>query len=192
MPWRILSGFCNSTIFDGVMALCFFVKYVILQLLLHFSTDFDQTFIEALSPSALAHIIGVLRFDHFWWSYGPLFYCQICNIATAPTFLNGFWPNFHRSIIIKCPGTWYRGYAIRLFLTELWPFVFLCQICNIATTPTFLNGFWPKFHRSIIIKCPGTWCQGYAIRLFLTELWPFVFCRLCNIATTPTFLTEFW
>jgi hypothetical protein len=30
------------------------------QLLLHFSTDFDQTFTEALSSSDLAHIVGVL------------------------------------------------------------------------------------------------------------------------------------
>jgi hypothetical protein len=34
------------------------------QLLLHFSTDFDQTFTEALSSSALAHIVGVLRLDN--------------------------------------------------------------------------------------------------------------------------------
>jgi hypothetical protein len=30
------------------------------QLLLHFSTDFDQTFTEALSSSALARIVRVL------------------------------------------------------------------------------------------------------------------------------------
>jgi hypothetical protein len=30
------------------------------QLLLHFSMDFDETFTEALSSSALAHIVGVL------------------------------------------------------------------------------------------------------------------------------------
>jgi hypothetical protein len=34
------------------------------QLLLHFSMDFDQTFTEALSSSALAHIVGVLRLDN--------------------------------------------------------------------------------------------------------------------------------
>jgi hypothetical protein len=34
------------------------------QLLLHFSTYFDQTFKEALSSSALAHIVGVLRLDN--------------------------------------------------------------------------------------------------------------------------------
>jgi hypothetical protein len=32
--------------------------------LLHFSTDFDQTFTEALSSSALAHIVGVLPLDN--------------------------------------------------------------------------------------------------------------------------------
>jgi hypothetical protein len=43
------------------------------QLLLHFSTDFDQTFTEALSSSALAHIVQVLRLDNIWPNYGPLF-----------------------------------------------------------------------------------------------------------------------
>jgi hypothetical protein len=32
--------------------------------LLLFSTDFDQTFTEALSSSALVHIVGVLRLDN--------------------------------------------------------------------------------------------------------------------------------
>ncbi len=29
--------------------------------------------------------------------------------ATPPTFLNGFQLNFHRSIVMKCPGAYCRG-----------------------------------------------------------------------------------
>jgi hypothetical protein len=60
--WHILSGFCDWIIFDRIMALCIFfpyTEYIVnnfysAQLLLHFSMDFDQTFTEALSSSALA------------------------------------------------------------------------------------------------------------------------------------------
>jgi hypothetical protein len=44
------------------------------KLLLHFSTDFDQTFTEAFSSSALGHIVGVLRLDNILPNYGPLFF----------------------------------------------------------------------------------------------------------------------
>ena len=45
---------------------------------------------------------------------------------------------------------------------------------RLCATPTFLKGFWPNFHRSFVIKCPGTYCQYFVIRTFLTEFWPFV------------------
>ena len=67
MPLRILSGFRDSVDFGGFMALCFFLAYVIyrenffsVQLLLHFSRDFDETSAEVLSSRAVAHIIRVL------------------------------------------------------------------------------------------------------------------------------------
>jgi hypothetical protein len=45
--------------------------------LLHFSTDFDQTFTEALLSSALAHIVGVSWLEDIWPNYGPLFFFLI-------------------------------------------------------------------------------------------------------------------
>ena len=40
-------------------------KFILCQLLLHLSRDFDQTFTEDLSSRDLVHIIGVLQFIHF-------------------------------------------------------------------------------------------------------------------------------
>ena len=54
------------------------------QLLLHFSTDFNQTFTEVWSWSAPAHIVGVLWFGHFWQNYGPFFH--ICNSSVRNSF----------------------------------------------------------------------------------------------------------
>jgi hypothetical protein len=42
---------------------------------------------------------------------------QFLLCATPRTFLNGFWPNFHRSFVIKCPGAYFWGFMIRLYLT---------------------------------------------------------------------------
>ena len=49
--------------------------------LLHFSRDFNQTFTEALSSSALAHIVSVLRFKYF---FGRIM--ALCNISWKPRF----------------------------------------------------------------------------------------------------------
>ena len=45
-----------------------------------------------------------------------------CLLCATPTFLKGFRPNFHRSFVIKCTGTYYQCFAIQTFLAELWPF----------------------------------------------------------------------
>ena len=45
-------------------------------------------------------------------------------LCATSTFLKGFWPNFHRSFVIKCPDTYGCWcFVIRTFLAELWPCV---------------------------------------------------------------------
>jgi hypothetical protein len=105
-------------------------KFFRAQLLIHFT--------EALSTSALAHVVGVLWFDNIWPNYDPLLVFlfriyseQFLLCDTTPTFLKEFWPNFHRSFAIKCPGTHYRGLWFDNFRPNYGPFFpFMDYIVN--------------------------------------------------------------
>jgi hypothetical protein len=103
---------------------------------------------------------------------------QFLLCATPPTFLNGFWPNFHRSFVIKCPGAYCWGV---LWLDNIWPnygplFYFLYRIYSeqfllCTTPPTFLNGFWPNFHRSFEALSSSALAYIVGI-LWLDNIWP--------------------
>ena len=55
---------------------------VSLQLLLHFSCDFYQTFTDWRPYSDAAHIVDLLQFDHFWKSYCPLFILHLKLVSS--------------------------------------------------------------------------------------------------------------
>ena len=131
VPQRIFWFFFDSIIFYGITALCFFCTLCNIQRIFLLCAT-PPTFFNGFQPNfhTTIVIVGVFRFDHFSRNYGPLFLLHICNIqrifllcATPPTFFNGFQPNFHTTIVIKCPSAYCRFFSIRSFFTELWPFV---------------------------------------------------------------------
>ena len=102
------------------MALCWLWKSFRAQPLLHFSMDLDQTFTKQLLSRDLAHIVRNFLFNHFKRSYGPLLTSKIVPSATSPTFLNGFGPNFHKTIVIKGPGAYRQDFFIRGVVALCW------------------------------------------------------------------------
>jgi hypothetical protein len=86
----------------------------------------------------------------------------LCATLLTLTFIKGFWWNFHRSFVIKCPGAYCKGFVIFFYLIFLFNYgpLFLFSLYRIYMyiELTFLKGFWPNFHRSFIIKCPCAYC----------------------------------
>ena len=111
----ILSTFCNSITSVRKMALCTFLTLTLTifcaQLLLQFSTDFNETSTQCSPSNVPAHIVIFLRFDYFFRNYGPLFISNrnpnpdYLLFVTPPTILNRLQRNIYTMFPIKCSST---------------------------------------------------------------------------------------
>jgi hypothetical protein len=106
-------------------------KFFCAELVLHFSTNFVQTFTEALSSSALAHIVGVLWLDNFWPNYGPSFFpyteyiVNTSSVAIPPTLFMFY---IAHSYIVCCLYLYFK-YNIFIYNGDNWKPGFMALPC---------------------------------------------------------------
>ena len=114
--------------------------------------------------------------------------------ATPPTFLMWLLPNFHIMNVSMCPSAYCQAFAIRSFLKELLPFVYIYTLKLLCPTPpTVLTQFFTKLSQNDCYQVPQPILSGFCelivfegviahcLNYTLTLLW----------ATPPTFLMQF-
>ena len=181
MLQRILSGFCNSIFYQGVIALC---------LNLHFWSSVD---ISTYSPYGIFRKLSQNDFHYVLQCILSGFWDSIIYQGVIALCLNlHFWTSVHNSsysshgifgklsqndchqvpqhiLLGFCDSITYQGViALCLYLHFLSPSIGHTLLC--ATPPTVLRQFEPNFHRMIVTKCRSTYCQYFAIPLFVKEL----------------------
>ena len=143
--------------------------------LLHFLCDFYHTFTEWLSPCAAAQIIRLMRFNRFWRSYCPLFKFTHESFCVHSNTSRVIFTILSQNECQQVPQCILSGFCVSIVFEGV---IALClnlhikaSVCN---SSYFSHAIFTKLSENDFRQVSLYIMSGFAFRLFLKELLPFV------------------